>query len=526
MNGFHIDTFHESSSWFMINNNRHNASLVSSLTLIAIIWSYIREATTLVCMSSRAMLYHFSAYNSFLAQNIVNHCEMSTDASEYVTAGGSVQERTLNTLERTNLSPITALSKAVKSSKLCAGGFSSQSTSPFNSLFSFASLYNSISQQPYRTVSHFGLKLPMRIATPFHYHFPTHQTLTKYQPLTRNLSTNELFSTALYVSCPDRMVPKLFKHKKNLQEKLRVNRLCRSDSAAIFELKSNQITEHHAEDTSDALMVSHDSEAQTERSDLAQNIRLPHDAHIRTEDSLEPVVKSSHNRSWQILNSSSGNNLSERERQLLTEINDSNLDAEEEIFEKIRDSLLSKATRTYDINMSGDGSWVDPNLSMTTSSKSFRTSTPNGKSSESSQLSLPSTSFTGKTFDIHTVEPKKTAAKKSKIIVKVNINQTSSKKSDNTKPNTTKNFILENIRKASLTKPKTTCVNSGKVLDKAGQSHTKQKVDDASVRPFIKAKSANGSSNLWITVQNKSNEWTNRITLTWLSFHFHSMNHE
>lgn len=69
-----------------------------------------------------------------------------------------------------------------------------------------------MSSSPYRTVSHFGFKSPVKIPRPTHFHVPLMST--NYVAITQDISVDELFSTLKYVSYPDELVPQIMRRKK------------------------------------------------------------------------------------------------------------------------------------------------------------------------------------------------------------------------------------------------------------------------------------------------------------------------
>lgn len=504
----------------------------------------------------------------------------SQSTEEFVTATETVQERSSintlptirNTFDRTNLSQIMCecnISAVSRRPHTKHNSFDSNTRDA--AIFSFVNLAD-VSKRPYRTFSHFGFVLPMFSSLPFHYHYPTTMTLTKYQPLSQHLSTDELFSTPLYVTCPDRMVPKLLKYKKDLQEQFRENKLCDSSEASAFiqEMRINHVetdnTDQDAEnelnaqtvrdiveeiiakvlpiepETSQIGQISH-QDSQPCRSAsalptpqkklLSRDMRLHRKAQfMEFWQENEANFPSSHNSSLVSEHSQSFAILTDREQKLLAEINESKLDEEDEIFVKIRDSLLSKFNRRTDLCLYEDGSCHEPELANASASQSFHTSTPNEKSSESPSTPSPLqiSKVKAQLFEAPLETETRTVAKQPKVNVKVNITRTTvvkGKKAEDVapvpspSPRGAKNFILENIRAAALPKSKilkTTGIGKSRI----GKSRSKQNLtktarnDDVvsremegnkghspSIRSFMKGKSASGSPNLWISASFK-----------------------
>lgn len=63
----------------------------------------------------------------------------------------------------------------------------------------------------FRTVSHFGFLTPKANRKPVDYHMPSYKSL--YQPLSRELSIEELFTNHKYVALPDESIRLIFKNK-------------------------------------------------------------------------------------------------------------------------------------------------------------------------------------------------------------------------------------------------------------------------------------------------------------------------
>lgn len=461
-------------------------------------------------------------------------------------------------------------------------------------------------KRPYRTISHCGFLPPLQGMKPMDFHYPS--LATKYLPLKRCYSTEELFSTPLYIPYPDQLVPKLLKYKKELQEKLRENRLLFEEQpeerlqflANIQEqvdgidppAKRNRLNENISDDenvlivqgilldimdnvcsdTAPADTISISAPVCGDLKDLQdlplhqeliskKSLVLSRDARLQRKAQFMEFWQDNGGNGDDVLSSFSSvasaphsqsisfNILTEREQKLLSEINESKLDQEEEIFAQIRDSLLSKVTCD---ELAVDCSWHEHDLSKTMSSPSssfrtFVTSTPTNKHKASTLSNENRVSdATKSTACMRIIEPKSKnnlhalpfamhaknggTAKQSKVNVKVNITKTRvvpTKKSFDNRPSRSgsscggsghrRNFVLENIRKASMIKPKT--VKPGAIAKEKVDSfrsillpknsvgcsepnivHT-SKTNSVPMRSFMKAKLATGSPNLWITMK-------------------------
>lgn len=378
-----------------------------------------------------------------------------------------------------------------------------------------------------------------------HFHFPSDGTLSKYEPLTRQLSTDELFATQLYVSCPDEMVPKLLKIKKYWQEQFRENKLADTsertaiieelrnetvtnvDDVAVIEVEENE-DEQIVRDILDEILDQVEEAGAAMAEPLCHDFTTPRqpvlsrDERINRQAEYLSLWQDNGMRSPSSANSSPYAYLTEREQKLLAEIEDSKLDEEEEIFAKIRYSLLSKSHReSRSCAASIDGSWFGSDCAILSPCKSFRTSTPNSKSPALSDLTDLNESPEHQTSTITTPpgnDKENIPIKPTKVNVKVNITKILNQQKKNAPapveqlPSQTakpKNFILENIRKVSMKKAKTQKIGAVSKT-RPGRAYqvtpTKSVGDSASIRPFMKAQSSNGSPNLWISVSKKSNK--------------------
>lgn len=485
-----------------------------------------------------------------------------------------------------------------------------ESFSNINTIFSESSV-DQFRKRPYRTISHCGFLPPIQSLKPMDFHYPS--LVTKYLPLKRSYSTDELFSTSLYIPYPDQLVPKLFKYKKNLQEKFRENCLLfeqrlrgfsnidehasNSEPPAkrnrlnqtivdeenvliaqsiLMEIMDKVYADTNLSDIITALPPANNNPNELQvfqslfdppielipnperRKVLSRDVRLQRKAQFmefwqendgNDDDAFSSFSSVASEVSQKHSKSKSFSILTEREQKLLSEINESQLDQEEEIFAQIRDSILSKVTFE---ELAGDGSWHEPDLPKSPSSplsvsRTFVTSTPTNKhqspSSSNEKLVSGSSRSTRRTTRI--IEPKEKSnlyslpmtlktknegmAKAGRVNVKVNITKTRvvpakktfdsglSRSGSNCGRTGRRNFVLENIRKASSMKPKS--VKSGAIPKEKVDSYRSMllpknsfggsepklvhanKIDSAPVRSFEKAKSATGSPNLWITMK-------------------------
>lgn len=74
------------------------------------------------------------------------------------------------------------------------------------------STINSIKHSPpYRTLSHFGFNTPQLFLQPNHFHYPVYPT--KYIPIKRKMSVDDLFSTERYLNCSDDQLRSIWETK-------------------------------------------------------------------------------------------------------------------------------------------------------------------------------------------------------------------------------------------------------------------------------------------------------------------------
>lgn len=400
----------------------------------------------------------------------------------------------------------------------------------------FSSVLNT-GDRPYRTFSHYGFVMPLDRSMPKHYHYPT--TKTTFQPLKRLYSIDEMFSSAWYIPYPDYMVAKLLKYKKSLQQRFRSNHTCPNMGAAahvVVATKRNSLHDLGVKEMDDALngrivqgilseiiekaftwsaQAGDDSQSYHTASvaspdtaciplPLPPNKVLPRDVRFQRQSEFMQMWKRAEPAEAAPSYSSTSVNsyafLSDCEQQVICEIDKSHLADEEEIFAKIRDSMLNRTKRsTID---SDDSSSEEQETEQ--SFDTFVTSTPTEKGT-------PINQFTTRLILRTRAKPCDMAGASSnsggdvpnitrpKVNVKMNINKIRVVKSVESVAGRPKkrNFILENIHNVK-DNAKRRLVNSS-----AEPSLKTPDIKPVTAKPFVRSDSARGYKG-WISLSPRS----------------------